>query len=118
MSIGGEGDLIQLSMNPTEWEKGRCQVDGVATIQGFECLFYNVLQFVMVFAGIVFFIMFVSAGYKYFFTGGDPKKIAAASASLTNAFIGLIGVICSIIILRLIQNFTGVNITDFVIPSP
>lgn len=110
-------------MNPKEWSaiNGKCvgtgDFAGVATIQGFECLFYNVLQFVMVFAGIVFFIMFVSAGYKYFFTGGDPKKIAAASASLTNAFIGLIGVICSIIILRLIQNFTGVNITDFVIPS-
>ena len=103
-------------MNPTEWN-GRCAINGVATIQGFECLFANILQFVMVFAGLVFFIMFITGGFKYFFTSGDPKKVAAASSTLTNAFIGLIGAICSLLILRLIQNFTGVNITTFFIPG-
>lgn len=103
-------------MKPTVWSP-RCAIDGVATIQGFECLFANVLQFVVFFAGLVFFVMFISAGFKYFSAGGDPKKAAAASTSLTNAFIGLIGVICSVIILRLITNFTGINVTEFVIPG-
>ena len=106
-------------MNPQEWTKinTKCVSNGVATMQGFECLFSNVLQFVVVFAGLVFFVMFVTAGFKYFGTAGDPKKVAAAATTLTNAFIGLIGVICSLLILKLIQTFTGVNITNFVIPG-
>ena len=103
-------------MNPAEWSK-RCQVDGVATIQGFECMFANVLLFVTSFAGLVFFIMFITSGFKYFSASGDPKKVASASTTLTNAFIGLIGVICSILILRLIKTFTGIDVTNFVIPG-
>lgn len=109
--------MLYLPMDPKAWSTNRCVQDGVATIQGFECLFANVLQFVVFFAGLVFFIMFVTAGFKYFSTNGDPKKVAAASSTLTNAFIGLIGVICSLLILRLIQTFTGVNVTNFAIPG-
>ena len=99
----------------------RCLGTGVAadvpTIQGLECLFYNVLQVITALAGLVFFFMFVSGGFKYLFSGNDDKKVAAASSVLTSAIIGLIGVIASFFILRLIQNFTGVNVVDFIIPG-
>ena len=68
-------------MNPQTWSS-RCAVDGVATIQGFECLFANILQFVVVGAGLVFFVMFIIAGYQLLFASGDPKKAAAASANV------------------------------------
>lgn len=89
----------------------------VATIQGFECLFYNILQVVVVLAGISFFIMFIVGGFQYLFSSGDPKKAAAASSTLTMAIIGLIGIIVSWFILSFIQKFTGVNVTDFIIPG-
>lgn len=89
----------------------------VATIQGFECLFYNVLQVITALAGIAFFIMFISGGFNYLFSGNDDKKIAAAASTLTMAFVGLIGVIASYFILKLIQNFTGISVTDFIIPG-
>ena len=54
----------------------------VATIQGFECLFYNVLQVITALAGIAFFIMFISGGFNYLFSGNDDKKIAAIIASI------------------------------------
>ncbi|HPD44625.1 MAG TPA: hypothetical protein PK131_00365 [Candidatus Woesebacteria bacterium] len=103
-------------MNPQTWSS-RCAVDGVATIQGFECLFANILQFVVVGAGLVFFVMFIIAGYQLLFASGDPKKAAAASATITHAAIGLIGAICSVLILKLLQQFTGINLTNFVIPG-
>lgn len=89
----------------------------VATIQGFECLFYNLLQVVAALAGLAFFVMFVSGGFNYLFSGNDEKKVAAASSSLTMAVIGLVGVIASWFILQLIYKFTGVNVTNFIIPS-
>lgn len=91
----------------------RCAVDGVATIQGFECLFQNIVKILIPAAGLVFFAMFIVGGFKYLTSSGDSKKAAAATSTLTMAFIGLIGVIVSWLILLFIKNFTGVDPTIF-----
>jgi hypothetical protein len=90
----------------------------VPTIQGFECLFNNILQVVVSLAGIAFFIMFLNGGFQYIFSNGDQKKVATASSTLTMSIIGLVGVIASFLILKLIQQFTGANVTQFKIPGP
>ena len=89
----------------------------VPTIQGLECLFANVLQVIAAIAGLVFLFVLVTACFKYIFSDNDPKKVASVSSTLTQAAIGLIGVILSWFILQLIQNFTGVNVTQFLIPG-
>lgn len=114
------------AQNTTAWT-GRCvktvavssgaTYNDIPTIQGFECLFYNILQIIAIIAGLVFFVMFTTGGFKYLFSGNDEKKVAAASSTLTMAIIGVVGVIASWFILRLIQNFTGVNVTNFIIPG-
>jgi len=97
----------------------KCVAEGdVATIQGFECLFQNILQVIIPIAGIAFFAMFLVGGFKYLSSGGDPKKASAASHTITMSFIGIIGVILSWLILLFIQNFTGVKVTEFSIPNP
>ena len=95
-----------------------CVANGdVATIQGLECLFYNVLQVIVFFAGLAFLFMLISGGFSYFNTAGDPKKLAAANSKLTMAIAGLIGIIASWFILRFIQTLTGANILEFAIPG-
>ena len=85
----------------------------VPTIQGFECLFANVLKVVVTVAGLAFFIMFIVGGFQYMQTSNDPKAVAAASSTLTYAVIGLVGVIISWLILAFIYQFTGVDVTKF-----
>jgi hypothetical protein len=96
---------------------GTCVNDGVATIQGLGCVFQNIAQVIVYFAGIVFFFMFIKGGFQYLTSGGDPKKTAKATSTLTMSIVGLVGVIISFLIIKFIQNFTGVNVTDFVIPK-
>ena len=98
---------------------GKCVMGGdeIATIGGFECLFYNIMQVVVYLAGLVFLFMFITGGFKYMFASGDPKKIASASSTLTLSLLGLVGVIVSVLILRLIENLTGVNVTQFAVPQ-
>lgn len=108
-----------LAQTTKAWS-GKClggPSNDVATIQGFECLFYNILQVVTAFAGLAFFFMFISGGFNYLFSGGDDKKVAGAASTLTMSIIGIVGVIASWFILRLIQNFTGVDVIHFIIPS-
>ncbi len=106
-----------------QWKEmldGKCvagENKDVATIQGFECLFQNILQVIVPLAGLTFFAMFLVGGFKYITSGGDPKKAAAASHTITMSFIGIIGVLVSWLILLFIKEFTGVNVTDFTIPD-
>lgn len=110
---------VSLAADPAVWS-GRC-VGGpdndVATIQGLECLFYNILQVIVYFAGIAFFIMFITGGFQYLFSSQDSKKVAAASTTLTMSIVGILGIVASWFILRFITNFTGVNVIDFIIPG-
>lgn len=106
-----------------EWIKlnPRCvdvSSEDVATIQGIECLFQNILQVIIPLAGITFFGMFLVGGFNYLISGGDPKKAAAATHTITMSFIGIIGVILSWLILLLIKNFTNIPVTDFTLPNP
>ncbi|HOZ80803.1 MAG TPA: hypothetical protein PK370_01120 [Candidatus Woesebacteria bacterium] len=99
---------------------GAGNLSDVPTIQGFECLFGNLLNVVMIFAGLAFFIMFIVGGFNYLLSSGDDKKTAAAAATITSSVIGIVGVILSFFIIKLIQTFVGadINITDFLIPGP
>lgn len=103
----------------TAWSKidSTCVVGDVATIGGLECLFSNILQIIMPLAGLVFFAMFVVGGFKYLTSGGDPKKMASASHTISLSFLAVIGVIISWLILLFIKNFTGVNVTQFKVTS-
>lgn len=101
----------------TPWDEGKCVSNGIATIGGFECLYRNVLQVIVGLAGLVFFAMFLVGGFKYLTSGGDPKKAASATSTLTSAVIGIVGVIISWFVLLLIKNFTGINVTQFTIPT-
>jgi hypothetical protein len=97
---------------------GRCVAQGdVATIQGFECLFGNILQVIVGLAGIIFFVMFINGGFQYLFSSSDQKKVAAASSTLTMAILGLVGVVASYLILQFIKKITGADVTNFIIPG-
>lgn len=100
---------------------GNCIAQGqpdVPTIQGFECLFANVLKIIVTVAGLAFLIMFIVGGFQYMQSSNDPKAVAAASSTLTYAVIGLVGAIVSWLILLFIKDFTGIDVTQFQIPHP
>jgi len=119
----------QRGEGPRDWnfqQSGRCVTrvtagnevfTDIATIQGFECLFFNILQVIVIIAGLAFLFMFITGGFKYLFSGSEQKAVAAASSTLTSAIIGLVGIIASWLILKLIQDFTGINVTIFTIPG-
>ena len=90
-----------------------CLSGDVATLTGLECLFFNLLSIASSVAGLAFFIMFIVGGFRYLFSGGDQKKVAGAGATLTHAILGLVLSIAVWIILKFIQTFTGINVTEF-----
>lgn len=88
---------------------------GVATLKGLEGLFGNLVSGLLSFAAIALFIMLLIGGFKYLTSGGDPKNLESAKATLTYAIIGMVLLALTFLILVLIEEFTGANVTNFVI---
>lgn len=93
-------------------------VDNPATLGDLEILFGNVVKVILGFAGIVFFILLLSSGLKFITSGGDPKALEGAKKTLTYAIGGLIVIILSYLILVLIKEITGVDVTIFKVVQP
>ena len=88
-------------------------MDNVATLQDLEGLFSNVVNIILGIAGITFFVLLLSSGFKFITSGGDPKALEGAKKTLTFAIGGLILIIASYLILLLIKEITGVDVTIF-----
>ncbi|MFC1625586.1 hypothetical protein ACFL1Q_00890 [Patescibacteria group bacterium] len=84
-----------------------------ATIEDFEAVFAKVTSVILGFAGITFFVLLLVGGFKYITSGGDPKAVEGAKKTITLALGGLILILLSYIILRLIYKITGVPLDVF-----
>ncbi|OGM21461.1 hypothetical protein A2955_02560 [Candidatus Woesebacteria bacterium RIFCSPLOWO2_01_FULL_37_19] len=80
-----------------------------------ECLFGRAVSVVLALAGIALFIMLVLGGFKYLSSGGDPKALDSAKKTLTYAIGGMILLVLSVIVLRLIGAITGADLIHFYI---
>jgi len=85
----------------------------VAKLQDLEGIFGNVVNAVLGLAGIVLFIMLILGGFSYITSGSDPKKVESARNTLTYAIGGMIFIALAYLILKFIETFTGVPVTEF-----
>jgi hypothetical protein len=63
--------------------------------------------------GVISFVMILVGGFKILTSGGDPKGIAGGRQTITLAVVGIALSIISWLVLVLIQNVTGVSVTQF-----
>lgn len=89
-----------------------------AKISDLETIFGNVVTSLLALGGIVLFLMLLSGGFKYLTSGGDPKATETAQKTLTYAIGGMVLLAGSYLILRIISDFTGADVTNFVITRP
>jgi hypothetical protein len=91
--------------------------DQPAKFSDLEVVFENVLGLIVGFAGLAIFVMFVIGGYRFLTSAGDPQKNAQARGTMTWAIVGLVALFGAWFILRLLTEFTGINLTIFRIPQ-
>lgn len=75
--------------------------------------FGNILMAIIPLIGLVAFIMILVGGFKILTSSGDPKGITGGKQTITLAVAGIALSIISWLILLLIQNTTGVDVTKF-----
>jgi len=70
---------------------------------------FNLIDFIFLIAGLIFFFNVIIAGWEYFFSGGDIQKAESAGNRLLNGFYGIIIVTASFLIVRLISSMIGLK---------
>lgn len=95
-------------------------IEGYADVPKLKCLeviFQNILTAVVALAVIALFVMLTIGGFKYLTSGGDQKATASAQQTMTYAIAGIALMAVAYIIFRIIETYTGVPVTNFVIPE-
>lgn len=77
-------------------------VNPIAQISTFGDVLNVLIPILMVVVGLLFFFMLIAGAFSWLTSGGNPEKLKKAQATLTSAFIGLIIVLCSYLIIKLI----------------
>lgn len=82
-----------------------------ASIGDLEIIIRNIIKLLTPAAAIAFLIMVIIGAFRYITSGGDQKAAAGARSTLTYAMIGVILVASAVLILRVISELTGSDVT-------
>ena len=69
----------------------------------------RVVQFLIPLAAIILLIVFIWGGYDYMMSQGSPEKVKSAQAKITTGIIGLVILLISYAIVRLISSIFGIG---------
>lgn len=98
---------------------GNCVKDGVATISCLNVVAVNIVNALLMFAGVSTLVVFVIAGFRYMNSAGDPKKLESARGALIYGIIGLFVILFSFLIINVISQVTGVEFNyQKILPTP
>ncbi len=88
---------------------GSCVQGGVATLACIPVVLQNIINFLILFGGVVCVFLIVFSGYKYITSEGDPEKVSSARKTIFYAIGGFLLVLGSFLLLNIIATFTGVT---------
>lgn len=88
---------------------------GPAGVEQLQQIIQRLINLSVGAAFIILTIMLVIGGIRFLTSGGDPKGVQAAGQTLTWALLGILFLVIAWIVLRLIEAFTGVEVTKFCI---
>lgn len=84
-----------------------------AKLSDLETIFGNVIKYALGLGAILLFFMLLLGGFNYLTSGDNPKATEGAQKTITFALGGLMLLLFSYLILVIIYNVTGVNVTQF-----
>jgi len=67
-------------------------------------LLFRVIQIMLAIAGLVAVIFLIIGGFRYITAGGNEEASEAAKKTITNAIIGVVIIILSFVIVRVVAN--------------
>src|SRR3989339_1610045 len=83
--------------------------DNIATLDCIPQLFGNIIYWLLIFSGIVALFIIIFSGIRFIASSGDPKQLEGAKKTFGFALAGLLLIIFSFFIIRVISQVTNVE---------
>lgn len=78
----------------------------------------GIIQFILILAFVIAFIMLIVGGLRWILAGGDEKSVEKARNTITAALIGLVIVLVAYAIIRIVEVFFNVTLISGSISVP
>jgi hypothetical protein len=89
-----------------------------ANLACINVLLGNLVQALVMLAGLALFVMILIGGFNYLTSAGDAKKAESGRNTIFWAIVGIVVMVSSYAIIRAIEIFTGVEgLLEFRIPT-
>lgn len=105
--VGGENSGNEIN-NPALGELN--ELAGTDGLGFFQKLIPAAIGLLLVFGSVAFFFMLLWGAVSWIVSGGDKAHIESAKARITSALIGLVLMLSTFAIIKLIETFFGINI--------
>ena len=86
-----------------------CVVDGIATLRCVPIFFGNIINGVFGFAAVAAVFFIVISGIKFLTSGGDQEKVGQAKKTMTFALVGLLIILLSFAVIRVVAKITNID---------
>ncbi len=97
---------------PTGWA---AKAGDPAKLKDLEFVFAQILSVALAGGGLVAFVYLLIGGFKYMTASGDEKQIMSAQNTITYAFVGLLVVVLSWLILNTLGQILDLDLLEFAI---
>lgn len=91
---------------------------GIREIDNIIEVIQAAIRFILLVAFVLAFIFLIIGGIRWIVAGGDEKGVAGARGMITAALIGLVIVLVSFALIRLVEEFFGVVIISDTVSVP
>ncbi len=85
----------------------------IPTFKCLEVIFARILTIAVSLAVLALFVMLIVGGFKFLTSAGDQKATTSAQQTMTYAIMGIGLMLVAYLIFRILEVFTGVNLTTF-----
>lgn len=104
-------DVFAQNLNIQSGDKSSVSIQGpLKNISGISDILNIILSFLIPIGGLILFFVFVSAGYDFLFSQGNPEKVKSAQAKITTGIIGFVFLTLSYFLVRAIALIFGVKL--------
>jgi hypothetical protein len=94
-----------------------CLIDGVPTFKCLEVVFQNLFTAIGGLIFLILLVMFILGSVQWLTAGADPSKLKKAQGTFFTAILGLIIIASSYLILIILKNVFGIEVTVFRMPD-
>jgi hypothetical protein len=92
-------------------------LQSMSGLQYLQKMLPNLIGLAFIIGSIIFFFMLLMGAIQWISSGGDKGKLESARGRITSAIIGIVLLLASFAIIKIIETFFGVNILTLDIGS-